>query len=145
MLKKLLGRVSIFLVFISLAYAYPRNVKDYQISGREFVIVVIVRGEMTRSSANRIALQRASEITYDHGYRYFKIKKLDWVTFIGTEGRPRKFPRNIYQEDIVERGMGREPMLEDGVEVEEKALKMVIEFLEEKKKGAINACDYLNC
>ena len=86
------------------------QVLEYQTDDTEFAVVVVQDG-ISGSQAQKMARQRAAEITVQNGYRYFTIDS-EQATEI-TQPDPnwantQAFPTNLYQEKIVEKDFGKQ-------------------------------------
>lgn len=133
--------------FLSIS-CFSNSVKDYPINNKEFIIIVLLDDDMNVMEAKQKGLERASEITKNKGYRYFIIQEQRKVMFMGVERDDEggyDFPRNIYQEDIIERGMGREYIEKDEDIIESPALRLIIEILDKEEEDSVDACDYVKC
>lgn len=138
----------VFLCSFSLKSPCEEGVFEYSTGEREVTIIVVQGNDVSFNEAKKLAMKRAAEATRENGFKYFIIKKREKVTFVGTKKGHRiysNFPYNIYQREIVERGMGREPLKpEEDVETSP-AIKLIIEFSEKKTSDTFSSCDFIDC
>lgn len=99
--------------FILLFGACGRNpaaaqIMDYQTQENQHVVVVVLEG-ITPSQAKEIARQRAAELTVQQGNRYFVIEsENEAILMRSNTGDYQNFSGNLYEELIIEKGMGKE-------------------------------------
>lgn len=92
---------------ISLAMA--DQIIEYQVNDNEFVVIIVETEGVSKSQAKKFAYQRAAELAFENGYRYITIES-ESQTFVLDTGDQYQdsFPQNLYQEQIMEGGFGRQ-------------------------------------
>lgn len=123
---------------------------DYSIDHNRFGVVVAEDGGISRSEAEKYALQRAAEVAHDHGYRYFIIDRESQVSVLRSEkGSPNEgMPTNLYYELIQSDNFGRDRFQTPEMNPSTQVPGYQIEFScqESKPSGKhYDVCDYGLC
>jgi hypothetical protein len=127
------------------------NFIDYRIRNNQYAVVYVdSSSKASESTMRKKAMQRAAEITKDHGYRYFSVEDEQSV-YVGRSYSPEQGPpTNLYQELIVERGFSRDRYNSDMSSYRRSgifpAYKMTIRMYEDKPaRNAEDVCKYTKC
>jgi len=93
----------------------PAQVISYAQGDNRFVVLVVQDNGVTRAQAKRAAREKAAQVTLDNGYRYFTVESEREVQVTKTDRPPgADMPTNLYQEQIIEGGFGRETLERQG-------------------------------
>jgi hypothetical protein len=85
---------------------------DYSISRNQFGVVVAEDDGISRSEAQKYAMQKAARVAHEHGYRYFMIdRETEIVMMKGSQNSPQQeMPKNMYYSKIQSGDFGKDRM-----------------------------------
>lgn len=125
------------------------QVSDYHVRDNQYVVVVPASG-VSMSQAKKMARQRAAEMTVAQGARYFTIDSEQQVTMSSADQDLDQYNwgSNQYQEQIVEKGYGRDQLQNPNSTsmTTSRGVKLVFTIHLEKPIGrSIDACTLTDC
>lgn len=144
--------ISLCLFSVSLfSHSYvdiSKQVVEYQIDESKYAVVVVQDG-VSLAEARKTARQRAAEVAFEQGYRYYVIETELQTEIIRAE-RPegQGFFGDMYQELIIEEQFHKDRLAAEATSNEgmHLALRLVFSCYKEKPSGAsIDICTTGKC
>ena len=120
-----------------------------QISENQYTIIVVNKTDESPENLKYSLMQKAAEVTQEHGYRYFVIEKQEAVYVVRTTPNQQPFYGDMYEELIIQRDFGTSS-LDKQVPPDTstcEGLKMTFGCYEEKPVDmkAYDSCSFVEC
>ena len=124
------------------------EVIEYQIFETQYAVVIPVY-KKSRALAQKMAMQRAAEITVEEGYRYFTVDEEALVDVAKSEDLGMdNFHENAYQEVIIDRNFTRKELLESQETINiYSGIRIVFTMYQDKPTTgtSVDACKLTKC